>query len=262
MPIKRLKANETQYLAIPKSEIIDLFRRLVKAYDENNLSLYGVVKPWDEDLVVHVDDADYFFDHVTSGTLQLVFLSKHLCCLVHKDLISRFVMTYIPDAGLDQQVRHLGSQKYWYILNRGARIPNSDEKVPSGYHYLFTLNSPNPKAIEERLKRAGRLAAHSFEELKMVFDYRCASCGLKEGTTIPRSNQVVVLQQGHMDPSKPLTLDNTIPQCQFCNQPAKNNFIYDENGRVKAVYNPSFILESPLNVQKSIYELLREKLGK
>ena len=262
MPIKRLNANDTQYLAIPRSEIIDLFLQIVKAYDENNLSLYGVKKTWDDDLVASANDIDYFFSHVDPATLQLIFLTKYMGCLVHKDLVSQFVKDIIPKAGLDQQVRHLGTQKNWYVLNRSAKIPNTKEKVPSGYQFLFTLDSPNPRVVQQRLKRAGRLSAQTFEELKMAYGGCCATCGVKEGTRNPLSNQIVALQQGHMDPSKPLTLANTIPQCQFCNQTYQDFFVFDENGRVKAVYNPAFVLRSTPEVQKSIYELLREKLGK
>ena len=33
-----------------------------------------------------------------------------------------------------------------------------------------------------------------------------------------RHNEIVRLQKGHMDPSKPLEAGNIIPQCQVCNR--------------------------------------------
>jgi hypothetical protein len=45
-------------------------------------------------------------------------------------------------------------------------------------------------------------------------------------------NQITILQQGHMDPTKSLTLDNTIPQCSYCNQQYKNKAIFNKRGIV------------------------------
>jgi hypothetical protein len=61
----------------------------------------------------------------------------------------------------------------------------------------------------------------------------CVNCGSKEGRPLRwKSTNITKLQQGHMDPRKELTYDNCIPQCQFCNQQAKDKFIFNKHGLV------------------------------
>ena len=60
-----------------------------------------------------------------------------------------------------------------------------------------------------------------------------ATCGSKEGEYHNiRKNEITKLQAGHMNPSKPLELGNIIPQCQVCNRPDRDRWIYDKTGRV------------------------------
>lgn len=83
----------------------------------------------------------------------LVYLRKYKGTLVHKDTISSFVASINPDAGKDQQIRHLAA-KGWYILNKGEKIQNEDLEVPSGCHVLVTTESPKPTFIYKALKRS------------------------------------------------------------------------------------------------------------
>lgn len=96
------------------------------------------------------------------------------------DIVSAFVRKYKPTATLDQQVRHLGTQFLWYVLNKGTKVPDREEVVPSGYNYLVSIETPNPKAVALALKRSGRLAAENFEDLKIVYGGKCATCGMEE----------------------------------------------------------------------------------
>ncbi len=66
------------------------------------------------------------------------------------------------------------------------------------------------------------------------------------------------LQQGHKDPSKPLTIDNTIPQCPFCNRASRNYFVFDNKGRVEKIYDPQFVLRSDKSIQIEMLKLLIE----
>jgi hypothetical protein len=96
--------------------------------------------------------------------------------------------------------------------------------------------------------------------LKIVYDNRCVNCGALENHHHPRfRDTIVVLQKGHIDPNKPEVLENIIPQCQICNQTYKDNFVYDENGYIKAINNENFVLRSKIEVLKKIYELLKKK---
>ena len=70
---------------------------------------------------------------------------------------------------------------------------------------------------------------------------------------------ITLLQQGHKDPSLPLTLNNTIPQCQFCNRASRNYFIFDNKGRVEKIYDPKFVLKSDKEIQLEMLKILIEK---
>ena len=265
MPIKKIDLEnpnyERDYLNISIEEIREIHNKIVFSYN-SYLQGYGVKKLWRDDFVTDCSD-DEFIAQLDRKELQLIFLYKYLNCFVHKDLVSVFVRKFKQDAALDQQVRHLGTQYFWYVLNRGAKIPNEEIIVPNSYNYLVSIEMPNPKAVAEALKRTGRLGARNFAELKLAYDNKCATCGIEEGKKDARNEEIVVLQQGHMNPRKQLTLDNTIPQCQYCNQTYKDYFVFNEHGRVIAVNNPLILLKSPKNVQdEMITVLLKERENK
>jgi hypothetical protein len=258
MAIERIDLkNKDEYLNISIAEIRQIHGRLVRSY---NLYLkeYGVKKVCKDDLPEGLSDGE-FMACLDSKELQLIFLCKYMKCFVHKDLISAFVQRFKPNHARDQQVRHLGTQYYWYVLNKGANVPDTDETVPSGYNYLVSIEMPNPKAVSEVMKRSGRLAARSFIDLKYAYGCKCATCGIEEGKKDPRNEELVILQQGHMDPREPLTLENTIPQCQYCNQTYKDYFQFNEYGRVIAVNNPLILLKSPKDVRDEMIRVLLEE---
>ena len=251
-----------QYIDIDIFEVKNIHKKLVSSY-ENHLSFYGVKPLWKEtSLDIDTCSDREFIDYLDAKELQLIFLYKYINCFVHKDVVSRFVRKYKPNAALDQQVRHLGTQLFWYVLNKGAKVPDKEERVPSGYNYLVSIETPNPKAVANALRRTGRLAARSFEELKLAYNMRCATCGIEENKKDTRNGLMVSLQQGHMNPRLPLTLSNTIPQCQYCNQQYLDHFIFNEYGRVVAVNNPLIVLRSPKDVQDEMIEVLLKERNK
>ena len=65
-----------------------------------------------------------------------------------------------------------------------------------------------------------------------------------------------MLQKGHKDPSQPLTLENTIPQCQFCNRASRDYFVFDNKGRLEKISDPRFVLKSKKEVQLAMLKLL------
>lgn len=245
---------------IETQEIIEIHYKLINAYN-SYLKPYGVKPLWNEtmeDTIITDED----IKNMNDKELQMIFLYKYKKCFVHKDLISEFVRKHKPNAGFDQQVRHIGTQCYWYVLNKNAKVPDTDEVVPSGYHYLVSVEMPNPKSIKMAFKRASRSSVKTFQELKYVYDNKCATCGLEEGKTDWRTGKRVKLQQGHMDPRKDLTLDNVIPQCEYCNQTYLDYFRFDENGRVVAVNNPEILLKSPIDIQDEMIEVLMKERQK
>lgn len=192
--------------------------------------------------------------------LQLVCLRIYQNKLVSKEVISEFVRYFNKDASVDQQSRHLGSQDFFYVLNANEQIINTKMTVPVGYHILITLEQPHPKYSLYSNKRAGRQIAKNFEALKKAYSNRCATCGAIEKRHHFHNPTIkTLLQQGHMNPMQSLTLENTIPQCQLCNQIYKNYFVFNDTGRVVALASVEPIKKSHQSVKNEILKFLQEE---
>ena len=194
----------------------------------------------------------------TLNALVLIYLYKKIGQVVTKQELTEFLKNMGYEVNDVQQARHLAQQSGWYILS-GTRGDLECQKfnVGAGEYLLKTLEKPYPSY--QNLKRTEILNANSWEELKKMYNNRCATCGSKEGEynyLYPAS--ITTLQQGHKDPSKPLTIDNTIPQCPFCNRASRNYFVFDNKGRVEKIYNPHFVLRSEKSIQKIMLQLLIE----
>ena len=162
---------------------------------------------------------------------------------VDKNTVSDVVLRDRPDLNHDQQVRHL-KRDGWSLLGRGKH--RLDPYRPS----LEWVNTKN--------RREGRLRAKSFDDIKSLFGNRCATCGAREGQLDPRYGEdVVQLQQGHMDPAKPSNMSNIIPQCQFCNRAYRSDYVFDEKGRVKAIADIRPVRRASKTVQRSAFEWLK-----
>ena len=227
-----------EYTPISDEEI-ERLRNEIKSKYENNLRQFGV---WEK-----ADDSYAMY--------QLIYLYKYKGKAVHKDVVADFVIGHFPNATKDQQVRHLGSQAGYNVLNKGEEY--NGEKVPSGYNLLVDLNYPKPDFMARALRRTTTLSSSDFEVIKRSWNYRCATCGEKEGEPHKVSGVIVRLEQGHMDPNLPLGPGNIIPQCQYCNRDMfKNNFVFDENGYPKYINNPNYVLRSPENVKQRMKKVL------
>ena len=162
---------------------------------------------------------------------------------VHKDQISDAVRLILPNAGRDQQVRHL-KRDGWCI--EGKR----------GYHTLVDIYNPSPEFKNEQMY----LNAHDFNGIKEFFNFCCASCGSAEGQPNPRyGKDIVQLQKGHRDPDLPGNdIDNIIPQCQFCNRAYRRDFTFDEKGRTRAVADIGPVQRANREVKKKIWKYLND----
>lgn len=201
----------------------------------------------------------YSNNNYTLNALVLVYLYNKLGQIVSKQELTCFLRSMGYTINDVQQARHLAQQSGWYILS-GTRGDYECQKlgIKSGEYMLKTISEPYPSY--KNLKRTESLNAHNFTELKKMYNYRCATCGSKEGESnflYPAS--VTTLQQGHKNPSLPLTIDNTIPQCTFCNRASRNYFVFDNKGRVEKIYDPHFVLKSDKNIQLMMLQLLMKK---
>lgn len=172
---------------------------------------------------------------------------------LHKDFIGEITVGLLPRLGRDQQVRHL-KRDGWNVESRGAR----------GEHRITDPYRPHPDYVNAQQRRISQITATDFEELKAKTGHRCLTCGAIEGEPNPRyGGDPVILQQGHRDPEKALTMDNIIPQCQYCNRGYRDYFTFDEKGRVRAVASIEPVKKASLHVQKKILQFLQaqEKLS-
>ena len=199
--------------------------------------------------------------------LVLVMLSQNYpnTEIISKEKLTAFVKLFYPEVNDVQQARHLGLQNGWWIIS-GTRGDMTQEKIPAGTYKLVSLEKPHPDYVPKR--RTG-IATSDFEELKKKYGYRCATCGSEEGKThLFRKNIVVKLQEGHMNPKKDLLPGNIIPQCQVCNRPDRNRWIYDITGRVNEVADTpdgvrvviKFIKNTSNDIRKKLLEIIKKYL--
>ncbi len=169
---------------------------------------------------------------------------------VHKDAISDAVRMLYPNAGRDQQVRHL-KRSGWSLTGDG------------GWHKLDPYH-PSPEWASEQARHRGRLNAQTFSDLKATYGSKCLTCGAYEGRPDVRyTGDLIELQQGHRDPEKPADdIDNIIPQCQFCNRAYRDDFTFDEKGRVHSIASIGPVARASERVKQAVREYLgRERDG-
>jgi hypothetical protein len=152
----------------------------------------------------------------------------------HIDKIKDYVQTkgiILPGGSDSLQARHLGTQ-YGYNILKGTDIhPVTKQKVPKSHYLLLDLLNSHPGFIPK--KRNIDITKNDWETLKNQYDYSCVSCGSIDGQPMRWNPYAITnLQQGHMNPLKPLSIGNIIPQCAYCNQQYKNKAIFNERGIV------------------------------
>lgn len=197
----------------------------------------------------------------TKDALTLVYLAQGYpnTKAISKKELTEFIQQYYPDVLDVQQARHLGAQKGWFILS-GTRKDNVSETINPGEYKLETLEKCYPGFSAER--RTENIGDDYWEELKRKYDYRCACCGSKENEPHRYwKSTTTTLQKGHKDPRKPLEPGNIIPQCEKCNRPDRNYWVYDSKGRVIALSNEKAIDHSSPDVQKAVYIRLYNKFN-
>jgi len=191
----------------------------------------------------------------TKDALVLIYLAQDYpkTRKVAKEELTNFVRQYYPNVTDVQQARHLGAQKGWFIAAGGR--DNRDVHLEKGEYQLVTLEKPYPFFHGHRVEKTD-----DWENLKKQYGYRCATCGSREGEpNIHWPNTITVLQKSHMDPTKPLKPGNIIPQCQKCNRADRNNWVYDERGRVIKLANPIVIKRSDKEIRWKVYKILYEE---
>lgn len=180
-------------------------------------------------------------------SIQLAVLYYYEGETVNKNLISEICQRDAPHLAADQQVRHL-KRDGWHLTGRGS--------------HALDPYKVSPEFETDKRRRQGTLNASDFEDLKEVFDYKCASCGAEEGKTNSRyGDDIVELQRGHKDPYKPMTMDNIIPQCQFCNRAYRGDYVFDDKGRVSHIADVRPVRKASKRVQRKVWEWLKNRFS-
>lgn len=144
------------------------------------------------------------------------------------DIKSHVAKSFILTGSDPLQLRHLSTQKGFHIIKEGRYK-----------HKLKSLEIPCPSFISAA--RNSELSNEQWETMLLEnYTYggipSCVNCGSQQGMPLRwKLSEITVIQKGHCDPRKPLSVNNCIPQCQFCNQSYKNNYVFDKRGRVKEV---------------------------
>lgn len=214
---------------------------LIEKYFEKYLKKHGVKMPKLKGSRGYTKDA-----------LILIYLAQGYpkTRIVSKTELTEFVRVYYPNTNDVQQARHLGAQKGWFIAAGGR--DNRDVVLKRGEYKLITLEKPYPAFHGHRIEQTD-----SWDKIKKQYQNRCITCGSEEGKpNIHYPNTITRLQKAHKDPDKPLVEGNIIPQCQKCNRADRNNWVYDERGRVIKVANANIIKRSDKNIRRKMYKIL------
>lgn len=155
-------------------------------------------------------------DTLSRETLE--YLYKNL----NKWVSKQNIIENIGYTGTDLQAQRHLSSKGWYI-----------EQDYKGNYRLVTIKEVFPNWIPD--KRTTNIASDSWDELKQKYNNECATCGSKEGEPHRHTNKKTRLEKGHKDPNLDLTIENTIPQCNYCNKRFKDTFKFDNYGLQVAI---------------------------
>jgi hypothetical protein len=218
---------------------------MICEYHDKCLKQYGVKLPKLTD-----NKGNY-----TKDALVLIYLAQDYpkTKKVSKGELTQFIRQYYPNVVDVQQARHLGAQKGWFIIS-GTR-GNRHVALNPGEYKLITLKKSYPAFKGHRIEETG-----DWQDIKKQYGYRCATCGSKESEpNIHWPNTITKLQKAHKDPNKPLVAGNIIPQCEKCNRADRNNWVYDERGRVIKLANPNVIKRSDKEIRWKVYKILYEE---
>lgn len=194
--------------------------------------------------------------HPTSGAytvsgLSLLFFYMHKGRIVTKQALLQFLSRYRAHihGGLARFIaphpRHLGMQHGFHFLIKDSYHPQARRTLRAGEYCLYSVTKPHPSFTNHRSTAPSRA---DFAALKCAFDHRCAVCGSREGEASLKNKVIMTrLERGHMDPGRPLTLQNTIPMCTFCNQVYKDRFVFDARGVVVRPHCRGASVEEPVD---------------
>jgi hypothetical protein len=165
---------------------------------------------------------------MTGRGIQIAFAYHYCGKAFDKEHLAQNVRMLVPGAKGDQQFRHYKARGY-NIKTSGkssdrfdrltediyGELHAANSKVPSGMYLLVDLIHPHPNYIESKMltRYRGDFSPSIFRNMCVDYKFCCSMCGKKSSS----------LEEGHLDPTKPVTAENIRPLCQIC-----NNYIQDK----------------------------------
>ena len=150
----------------------------------------------------------------TKDALVLAYLAKDWPNTrpVHKSELTQFVRLYYPD------VMTCGRRGIWERKKDGGWLP-ADATTLSATSAAANTSCIRWKNHTPNLPPSGatRTTILNASRPHTIIAAPLADLWKASRICIGRESTKTVLQQAHMNPAKPLTSDNTIPQCQKCN---------------------------------------------
>jgi len=181
----------------------------------------------------------------------LLFLYRNMGKIIKKEDAEKHVFKKLNSQPKDlQSLRHLGKQDGFNILQGGQKY--GADMLRRGEYVLVDFSQTNPFWNFSR-RDEGDL---DWDSLKKKYQYSCATCGAVEGKKHRYTKQVVILEKGHMDPSKSMSDDNIIPQCKDCNKVAKNDLVFDQYGRVRKMTIEGILKRQNINDLRELKDIL------
>ncbi len=137
---------------------------------------------------------------------------------------------------LTDQYRVLVGEHYRGDFQAGRHIGNGTGYNVKNYHHGVKGYCLVDKTFKSQPKVSQELLTEDmWLVIKQTYDFKCACCGTLEGEEMSRANGICKLEKGHMDPDLPLTSDNTIPQCPYCNGSSKDKRKFNKKGETIAI---------------------------
>jgi hypothetical protein len=144
-------------------------------------------------------------------------------------IVEKNTLDNLFSPGIDNQNgRHLGRQNGFNILQ--GRDEHNGERLRTGTYVFVSFNEINNGWNLNRRKIDPNI---NWDQLKQIYENKCACCGNLEGESCKYDrNKFVVLEKGHMNPNLPLNMENIIPICSYCNRFYKNRVCFNNQGLV------------------------------
>lgn len=164
--------------------------------------------------------------------LSFVFFYSNLSKIVTKADLTLFLRKFGHCTINPPNPRHFGLQYGFYFLVRGSYHPRYRRVLKPGEYSLYSITKEHPNILQNQMHhRTVKLNKTDFIQIKERYDRRCANCGSQEDAPNFKNKTIrTVLEMGHMDPNKQLTVNNCIPMCCICNQVYKNRFVFNSRG--------------------------------